>query len=50
MRRTFSCLGDAVNLAARLMSDAPPRGVYVTEAVRERPGDSFQWERLPTCG
>ena len=29
MRRTFTCLGDAVNLAARLMSKAPPGGVYV---------------------
>ena len=35
MRRTFVCLGDAVNLAARLMSKAPPGSVYVAEAVRE---------------
>ena len=47
MRRTFVCLGDAVNLAARLMSKAPPGGVYVTEAVREQAGDSFAWQRLP---
>jgi class 3 adenylate cyclase/tetratricopeptide (TPR) repeat protein len=33
-RRTFCCLGDAVNLAARLMSAAPPGQVYVSEVVR----------------
>ena len=31
MRRTFTCLGDAVNLSARLMSQAPPGHVYVSE-------------------
>ena len=34
MRRTFVCLGDAVNLAARLMSQAPPGGVYVGSFAR----------------
>ena len=29
MRRTFVCLGDAVNLAARLMSKAPVGAIYV---------------------
>jgi class 3 adenylate cyclase/tetratricopeptide (TPR) repeat protein len=33
MRRTFTCLGDAVNLSARLMSQAPPGHVYVSEEV-----------------
>ena len=47
MRRTFTCLGDAVNLAARLMSTAPPGDVYATGAVREQAGDSFTWEPLP---
>ena len=46
-RRTFVCLGDAVNLAARLMSKAPPGHVYVTDAVRGLAGDGFAWERLP---
>ncbi len=32
-RRTFACLGDAVNLAARLMSTAPPGSIYITDAV-----------------
>ena len=46
MRRTFSCLGDAVNLSARLMSNAPPGEIYVSEVVRQRAGNAFQWERL----
>ncbi len=47
MRRTFTCLGDAVNLSARLMSKAPPGGVYATEAVRDQAGDAFRWESIP---
>ena len=47
MRRTFVCLGDAVNLAARLMSKAPPGTVYVAEGVRHETGDAFDWEELP---
>jgi class 3 adenylate cyclase/tetratricopeptide (TPR) repeat protein len=47
MRRTFVCLGDAVNLAARLMSKARPGEIYVTETVRQQAGDSFVWKRLP---
>jgi len=47
MRRTFVCLGDAVNLAARLMSAAPAGRIYVADAVREAAGDAFIWERLP---
>jgi class 3 adenylate cyclase/tetratricopeptide (TPR) repeat protein len=33
MRRTFTCLGDAVNLSARLMSQAPPGCAYISEEV-----------------
>ena len=36
MRRTFVCLGDAVNLSARLMSKAPTGQIYVVEDVRRR--------------
>ena len=35
MRRTFTCLGDAVNLSARLMSQAPPGHVYISEDVHD---------------
>ncbi len=47
MRRTFVCLGDAVNLAARLMSRAPAGQVYVHDDVRRMAGDAFIWEALP---
>jgi class 3 adenylate cyclase/tetratricopeptide (TPR) repeat protein len=47
MRRTFVCLGDAVNLAARLMSAAPEGSIYVNDAAREAAGDAFIWQRLP---
>src|SRR5262249_18258353 len=46
LRRTFVCLGDAVNLSARLMSRAPPGGIYVSEVVRRLAGAGFDWTRL----
>ena len=45
-RQTFTCLGDAVNLAARLMSKAPPGEIYVSDPVRHAAGDVFSWEPL----
>lgn len=45
-RRTFCCLGDAVNLAARLMSAAPPGQVYVTPAVAKAAASRFDFEEL----
>jgi len=45
-RRTFVCLGDAVNLAARLMSKAPPGEICVSELVRRRTADRFIWKAL----
>jgi len=47
LRRTYCCLGDTVNLAARLMSAAPVGGVLVDESVRQAVGDDFEFERLP---
>ena len=47
MRRTFVCLGDAVNLSARLMSKAPAGRIFVGDDVRDMAGDAFIWERLP---
>ena len=42
-RRTFACLGDAVNLSARLMSAAPTGAIYVHDSVRRSAGDRFEW-------
>ena len=47
MRRTFVCLGDSVNLAARLMAKAPPGEIYVDDRVRTDAGDAFIWQTLP---
>jgi len=45
-RQAFTCLGDSVNLASRLMSNAPPGCIYVAAAVRAAAGDVFTWEKL----
>ena len=45
-RQAFTCLGDSVNLAARLMSSAPPGEIYATERVRAAAGAVFQWNEL----
>jgi adenylate cyclase len=47
-RRTFVCLGDAVNLAARLMAGAPAGEVHTSEAVRRAAGDDVRWTDLGT--
>ena len=46
-RRTFCCLGDAVNLAARLMTRAPAGGIWVHGDVADAADDRFVWEDLP---
>ncbi|MEO8303520.1 MAG: tetratricopeptide repeat protein [Betaproteobacteria bacterium] len=46
-RQAFTCIGGAVNLAARLMAKAPPGRIYVSEPVRRAAGDVFVWEPLP---
>jgi predicted ATPase/class 3 adenylate cyclase len=45
-RRTFCCLGDATNLAARLMSKAPQGGIYISDLVQRRIGEGFTWTEL----
>jgi class 3 adenylate cyclase/tetratricopeptide (TPR) repeat protein len=47
LRRTYCCLGDAVNLAARLMSAAPRGGVLVDATVQQAAGEGFEMERIP---
>ena len=41
-RRTYTVMGDVVNLAARLMAKAPPGDIYSTPEVIERSSTSFQ--------
>lgn len=46
-RRTYSALGDAVNMAARLMQNAPLGQVLVNQNVRKATADNFTWQELP---
>lgn len=46
LRRTFCCLGDAVNLAARLMAAAGPGEIYATDDVHQAAGPGYRWTRL----
>ena len=41
-RRTYTVMGDVVNLAARLMAKAPPGELYTTPAVLERSSTRFE--------
>jgi class 3 adenylate cyclase/tetratricopeptide (TPR) repeat protein len=45
-RRTYSVMGDAVNLAARLMAKAPWESLYATEGVLVRSQTGFETSRL----
>src|ERR1700752_1855342 len=46
-RRTYSAIGDAVNMAARLMQNAPSGQVLVNQNVRKTTAEKFLWEELP---
>ncbi|MGC9396129.1 MAG: tetratricopeptide repeat protein [Anaerolineae bacterium] len=46
-RRTYGVIGDAVNLSARLMQNAAPGTVLVTQALQEVLTHAFEWESLP---
>jgi class 3 adenylate cyclase/tetratricopeptide (TPR) repeat protein len=46
LRRTFACLGDPVNLAARLMSKAGAGETLVTGEVVAGAGERFTWDEL----
>ena len=45
-RRTYGVLGDDVNLAARLMENAPPGQVLVNQNICKATNDIFSWEEL----
>jgi class 3 adenylate cyclase/tetratricopeptide (TPR) repeat protein len=44
--RTFSAIGNDVNLAARLMQLAEPGQMLVSQRVAEMTGDTYQWQKL----
>lgn len=46
-RRTYTVMGDAVNLTARLMAAAPPGAIYATADVLERCATAFDTTELP---
>ena len=41
-RRTYTVMGDVVNLAARLMAKAPQRAIYATAAVMDHSATRFE--------
>lgn len=45
-RQAFTCLGDAVNVAARLMSHAPNGQIFVSAAVHDSVREKFAWNAL----
>jgi class 3 adenylate cyclase/tetratricopeptide (TPR) repeat protein len=46
LRRTYGALGDDVNLAARLMQNAPTGQALVDQNARKATADTFTWEEL----
>jgi class 3 adenylate cyclase/predicted ATPase len=46
-RATYTVMGDTVNLAARLMTAAPPGRIYATAPVLERSRTRFDVEAVP---
>ena len=45
-RQAFTCIGDAVNVAARLMSHAPHGQIFVSSAVHDAAREKFAWNEL----
>lgn len=47
IQRTYGALGDAVNLAARLMQHATSGGILVGDGARKAAAHGFTWQSLP---
>lgn len=47
-RRQYAVMGNAVNLAARLMQAAPAGGILASDAVQRAAARDFTWESLPS--
>lgn len=47
LRRTYGVIGDAVNLAARLMQAAQPGQILASNLLRQITADIYIWESLP---
>jgi class 3 adenylate cyclase len=45
-RREFNILGDPVNIAARLMTQASPNQILITQTIRNQLGDRYTCESL----
>ena len=45
--RTYGVLGDAVNLAARLMQAAAEGQILATSAIQRQTAESIAWEKMP---
>jgi class 3 adenylate cyclase/tetratricopeptide (TPR) repeat protein len=45
-RRTYTVMGDAVNLSARLMAEAPPGSIYATASVLDHSDTLFETTEL----
>jgi len=45
-RRTYTVMGDTVNLGARLMAKAPQGEIYATESILERSATRFELQEL----
>ncbi len=42
-RREFTCLGDATNIASRIMNAAPPGSIYVDDKIARSKAFRFEW-------
>ncbi len=49
-RMTFGVIGPSVNVAARLMQEAPPGSIYVTEDIARQRGQQIEFDEIGHTG